>query len=140
MKVDERNGTPQRNLAFFRDLRRVNPPIEAPYKLVKQCARQDKPRTTAMKVSMRAAGLKQLALAAQFGIHESYMSRLIAGTHNESGEYPDWFVDAFCWATRSRLLEQVIEHEQEQADEECQRTLVRQMAAQLPVREMRAAA
>lgn len=140
MKVNESGGTQQRSFKFFRDLRLVHPPMDAPQKLVRQCVRTDKPRTTAMQVAIEAAGLKQLALAAQFGIGESYMSKLIAGTHNESGKYPDWFVDAFCWATRSRLLEQVMEYEEELADEECQHALIRRMAAQLPVAEYRRAA
>lgn len=133
MKPNESGGTLQRSLKFFRDLQLVNPPSDATQKLVRQCAKQPKPRKTAMLVSMQAAGLKQLALAVKLQIGESYLSKLINGTHNESGDLPEWFVPAFCWATGVNLLEQVIEYEQDDADEECERAVVRRFAEQLQV-------
>lgn len=133
MKANESGGTHQRSLKFFRDLRAVNPPKDVAQKLVRQCLRQPKPHTTAMRVSMQAVGMKQLALAYKLQIAESYLSKLINGSHNETGEFPEWFVSAFCWATGVRLLEQVIESEQDEADEECERTIVRRMAEQLQV-------
>jgi hypothetical protein len=133
MKGNESAGTIQHTLRFFRDLQAVNPPLDAPSKYVRQCMAMPNPRTTAMRVSMQAAGLKQLACATKLDIHESYLSRLIAGTHNDTGEFPRWFVAAFCWATGSRLLEQVIEREQEEADEESPLLIERRMAAQLGV-------
>jgi AraC-like DNA-binding protein len=127
MKANESGCNLQRSIAFFRDLQRVSPPRNAPDKLVRQC----KTPTMAMRVSMKASGLKLLACARKLAISESYLSRLINGQHNESGDLPEWFVPAFCWATGSRLLEQYIERQQDERDEESERVIVHRMAAQL---------
>lgn len=124
MKANESACNLQRSIRFFRDLQRVNPPAGAPDKLVRQC----KTRTMAMRVSMKASGLKLLACARKLGIHESYLSRLINGSHSESGEFPDWFVPAFCWATGSSLLEQYLQREADEQDEECERVIERRIA------------
>lgn len=131
MNRNEYGGNPQRSIKFFRDLQVKHPPSDAPQKLVRQC---DGSLTRAMRVSMKRAGLKQLALALDLGIAQSYLSKLINLKHSESGELPEWFVLAFCCATGSRLLEQVIEWTHDEADEECERRIERRMAAQLPVR------
>jgi predicted XRE-type DNA-binding protein len=131
MNLNEYGGNQQRSIKFFRDLQVKHPPLDAPRKHVLQCQSD---LTRAMRWSMKASGMKQMALAAYFGINQSYLSKLINLKHNESGELPEWFVLAFCCATGSRLLEQVIEKAHEDADSECERTLARRMAAQLPVR------
>ena len=130
MKENESGGNLQRSLRFFRDLQLVNPPLDAPSKLVRQCAGN---RTRAMRVSMKSSGLKLLACATKLGINESYLSRLINLKHSESGVLPDWFVPAFCWATGSNLLEQVIKAAQDEQDEESERVIEHRMAAQLQV-------
>jgi hypothetical protein len=135
MNLNEYGGNSQRSIKFFRDLQVKRPPLDAPRKHVLQCQGD---LTRAMRWSMKASGMKQLALAAYFRINQSYLSKLINLKHNESGELPEWFVLAFCCATGSRLLEQVIDWKHEQADEECERTLERRMSAQLPVARMAA--
>lgn len=130
MKANESGCKLQRSLKFFRDLQLVNPPLDAPSKIVRQC----ETATMAMQVSLQASGLKLLACATKLDISESYLSRLINLKHNESGELPEWFVSAFCWATGTRLLEQVIERQQNEQDEECERVVQRRLADQLAVR------
>lgn len=137
MNLNEYGGTQQRSLKFFRDLQVLHPPLDAPRKHVIQCQGD---LTRAMRWSMKASGMKQLALSAYLGIAQSYLSKLINLKHSESGELPEWFVVAFCCATGSRLLEQVIELNHDEADQECERRLAMRMAAQLPVRELRQAA
>lgn len=134
MNLNEYDGTQQRSIKFFRDLQLKHPPMDAPRKHVLQCQNS---LTRAMRWSMKASGMKQLALAAYLGINQSYLSKLINLKHNESGELPEWFVLAFCCATGSCLLEQVIERVQEEAEAECEKTLARRMAAQLPVAPVR---
>lgn len=130
MKGNESSHNLQRSIRFFRDLQAVNPPKDAPMKLVGQCIAQDNARELAMRVSMQASGLKLLACATKLGIHESYLSRLIRGAHSESGELPEWFVEAFCWATGSNLLKQCLR--MEEADEDAGvRLLVTRMASDL---------
>lgn len=133
MQGNESAGNVQRSLKFFRDLQLVNPPLDAPAKLVRQCLMEDNWREVAMRVSMQASGLKGLACATKLGISESYLSRLVRGLHSDSGDLPEWFIAAFCWATGSRLLEQCIHMEQAERDEPCIHTTVRRMAAELRV-------
>jgi predicted XRE-type DNA-binding protein len=137
MNPNEYGGTQQRSIKFFRDLQVLHPPMDAPRKHVLQCHED---LTRAMRWSMKASGMKQLALASYLGINQSYLSKLINLKHNESGELPEWFVLAFCCATGSRLLEQVIERIHEEAEDECEKVLARRMAAQLPVAPLRVAA
>jgi hypothetical protein len=119
MKVNARSGTQPRSVKHFKDLRRFNPPKDVSQKVVRQCLRSPNPRGVAMKVSLRLAGYrKQSAMADELGIHETYLSRLIAGKHNEAGKLPEWFVLAFGYFTRSKLLEQVIDHQRDEVDEE----------------------
>jgi hypothetical protein len=130
MKANESECKFQRSLRFFRDLQAVNPPLDAPAKIVRQC----ETATMAMQVSLQASGLKLLACATKLRISESYLSRLINLKHSESGELPEWFVSAFCWATGTRLLEQWIERQRDEQDEECERVVQRRLADQLAVR------
>lgn len=129
MKVNESGHNLQRSILFFRDLQRLHPPLDAAPKIVRQC----KTATMAMQVSMQASGLKLLALATKLQVSESYLSRLINLKHSESGDLPDWFVPAFCWATGSNLLDQFIQRERDERDEECERTFARRLADQLAV-------
>lgn len=91
----------QHTLTFFRNLQRIQPPKPAPAKLVRQCqtARQ------AMRVALKAVGMKRLLCARLLGVSESYVCRLV----NERQPMPEWFVPAFCWATKSTLLQQWID-------------------------------
>lgn len=90
----------QRNLEFFRDLQLKKPPIDAPAKIVRQV---DSART-AMRTALRMAGMKRLVLARLFGVTESYVCQIV----NERKPMPEWFAQAFCYATGSNLLRQYL--------------------------------
>jgi predicted XRE-type DNA-binding protein len=137
MNPNEYGGTNQRSIKFFRDLQVLHPPLDAPRKHVLQCHGD---LSRAMRWSMKASSWKQEALAEYLGIKQPYLSKLVNLKHNETGELPEWFVLAFCCATGSRLLEQVIELSHEEAEQECERALARRMASQLPVRNVLQAA
>ena len=113
----------QHTIKFFRDLQLCNPPKDVCPKLLRQC---DSPRR-AMRVSLKAAGLKLLACSRMLGISEGYLSKLV----NEKQAMPDWFVPAFCWATGSNLLEQHLRMESLLATEPCERALDRRLADEL---------
>lgn len=90
----------QRRIEFLRDFQLVNPPKDAPAKVVRQC---DSARM-AMRTTLKAKGLKLLPLATQLEISESYLSRIV----NEREPMPEWFAEAFCIATQSNLLRQYL--------------------------------
>jgi hypothetical protein len=93
----------QHTLTFFRNLQRIKPPQPAPDKLVRQC----KTARQAMRVALKAKGMKRLVCARMLDISESYLCRLV----NERQPMPEWFVPAFCWATGSTLLEQWLDRQ-----------------------------
>lgn len=90
----------QRPLEFFRDLRALRTPQDMPTKLV----RQVQTARMAMRSTLRAMRVKQSTLATQFNKSEGYLSKII----NEKEPMPDWFPEAFCYATGNNLLRQFL--------------------------------
>ena len=117
----------QHSIRFFRDLQRLNPPIDADPEWVRKI---DTPRL-AMLVSLKAAaGMKQLVCSRLIGISEGHLSRVISGQR----AMPEWFPDAFCWATGSNLLAQVIAFNDVLAGQVNERAAVRCLAQQIQCR------
>lgn len=90
----------QRSLEFFRDLRGLPTPEDAPKKVI----RQVESTRMAMRLSLRACGIKHEAIAAQLQLSKGYFSKLV----NEQMPMPEWFPLAFCYATGSNLLRQYL--------------------------------
>lgn len=88
-------------------------PLDAPAKLVRMIDSD----AQAVKVSIKASGLKLAYIAALVGKSEGYISRIRSGQR----PIPDKLVKPFCRAVGSRLLEQyrdlVAALEQSEADE-----------------------
>lgn len=90
----------QRKLQFFRDLRSLPAPTDAPAKVL----RQVESARMAMRLSLAMCGVKHEAIAAQLEVSKGYFSKLI----NEQMPTPEWFPLAFCYYTGSNLLRQYL--------------------------------
>lgn len=90
----------QRPLQFFRDLRSLPAPLDAPARVL----RQVESARMAMRLSLQTCGIKHSAIAAQIELSPGYFSKLV----NELMPMPEWFALAFCYATGSNLLRQYL--------------------------------
>lgn len=90
----------QAPIDFFRDLRALRTPSDAPAKVVRQCASA----RMAMRVSLRATRCKQRTVAQAIHKSDGYLSKIVNGHE----PMPEWFPAAFCQITGSNLLRQFL--------------------------------
>lgn len=90
----------QRPIEFFRNLQSLNPPKDAPAKVL----RQVESARMAMRLSLKLCGVKHEAIACQLRMSKGYLSKLV----NERMPMPEWFPMAFCYATGSNALRQFL--------------------------------
>lgn len=88
----------QQRIEFFRDLRALPVPQKAAPNIVRMC----ESARMAMRVSLR--GHKHEAVASQLRVSKGYLSKIV----NEKQPMPEWFEEAFCYATNSWLLRQYL--------------------------------
>lgn len=113
----------QEKLTFRRNLQVVNPPVDAPSKVLRQIDSD----AQALAVSMKAGGHKLACIAKAVGKTEGYVSRLRSGKR----PIPEALVDRLCIATGSNLLRQYRELQAALSEVEDERANVRRLAAQL---------
>jgi hypothetical protein len=114
----------QRPLQFFRDLRTLPTPADAPAKVLRQV---DSPRM-AMRLALMTCGVKHEAIAHAVGMSKGYFSKVV----NEQMPMPEWFPMAFSYHTGQNVLRQYLALAEAMQDaHETQDWLERKLAAEL---------